>query len=457
MCDSAAYRSQCSTEQECDSDSTFGSPPTPPLSPTNLESDTEHHEVQFVSLERASDLSPVAGHSSSQPPTNEQPNTKITKGRHSLKDIRKMRKKRKMRKRFQRILKKKECAKQAIRTLEKEVKKEKELSKKNEAQIQRYKCMARSYWDRWQWELQKRKEVHREQALAARCLGLHTVPKNASIDSSQPHEINPDHLVDPVQNGKSSKLFIGRGSFSVVRLKTYREMIVAVKELLPHTLCCDVYNEARILNKLCHPFLPYLFGICTTTRPFRIVTQFHGIDSKPVTLRQELMSSENIPDSKSWMVICIQLLEAVKYLHSDVQVIHNDIQASNIVFTNANTSSGIEFSIHVVLIDFGKATSIESGVLHRLSEEEQMTYLSRYLHIAPEIVRGEYRQSTYSDIFSVGHVFTQIKDKGFFNSLPCHNKNKLFTLIQQCRSVRFDRRPNAIACLKTFQKISETL
>ena len=241
-------------------------------------------------------------------------------------------------------------------------------------------------------------------------------------------------------------------------------MTVAVKELLPHTLRCDVHTEARILNKLCHPFLPYLFGICTTSRPFRIVTQFHGIDSKPVTLRQALVSSnsENIPDSKSWMVIGIQLLEAVKYLHSDVQVIHNDIQASNIVFTNAttssaSTSSGIEFNIHVVLIDFGKATSIESGVLHRLSEEEQMTYLSRYLHIAPEVVHGEYRQSIYSDIFSVGHVFTQIKDKGFFNSLPCHNKSKLFSLIQQCRSVRFDKRPNAIACLKTFQKILETV
>ena len=135
------------------------------------------------------------------------------------------------------------------------------------------------------------------------------------------------------------------------------------------------------------------------------MTQFHGIDSKPVTLRQELVSSnsENIPDSKSWMVIGIQLLEAVKYLHSDVQVIHDDIQASNIVFTNAttslaSTSSGIEFNIHVVLIDFGKATSIESGVL---SEEEQMTYLSRFLHIAPEVVHGEYKQSIYSDISKI--------------------------------------------------------
>ena len=60
--------------------------------------------------------------------------------------------------------------------------------------------------------------------------------------------------------------------------------IHVVKELQPHTLLADVKKEAYILAQLSGPFLPFLFGICTLTEPYRIVTQFYGIGDSMMSL-----------------------------------------------------------------------------------------------------------------------------------------------------------------------------
>ena len=185
--------------------------------------------------------------------------------------------------------------------------------------------MARSYWDRWQWELQKRKEAHQDQVKLAR--SVQQLPSQSDLTSGQ-HEINPGNLSDPIQDGKPCEIYLGRGSFSVVRLQLYRNILVVVKEMLPRTVRKDVIHEAKILNKLCHPFLPYLFGVCTTVCPLRIITQFHGISSKTVTLRHELLSPQTITSAAAWIVVCTQLVEAVSYIHSEASVIHNDIKTA---------------------------------------------------------------------------------------------------------------------------------
>ena len=79
-----------------------------------------------------------------------------------------------------------------------------------------YKRIARTYWDRWQWELQKRK-----------------LPASAQQPTKlfQLHKIDPNDLNDPVIDGNAKEMYIGRGSFSVVRLQQYRGMKVAVNRL----------------------------------------------------------------------------------------------------------------------------------------------------------------------------------------------------------------------------------
>ena len=75
-------------------------------------------------------------------------------------------------------------------------------------------------WDRWQWELLKCKEGM-IQDLGRRC----TVGRSHdSTRSTKPliHNIDPKELCDPIQDGKPVEVFVGRGSFSVVRLQLYR-------------------------------------------------------------------------------------------------------------------------------------------------------------------------------------------------------------------------------------------
>ena len=70
--------------------------------------------------------------------------------------------------------------------------------------------MARSFWDRWQWELCKQKEELRDSLC------------QPSVEH-QPihHQIDSREFVDPICNGKSSTMYIGQGSFSVVRVQLY--------------------------------------------------------------------------------------------------------------------------------------------------------------------------------------------------------------------------------------------
>ena len=124
-------------------------------------------------------------------------------------------------------------------------------------------------------------------------------------------------------------MYVGRGAFGVVKLQVFRSMQVAVKELLPRTNRVDVLHEAQILSRLCHPFLPYLFGLRTAQKPYRIVIrQFHGIGEMSVTLSQ-CITKRIVDDENTWLVLCAQLLETFMYLHDEAKILHNDLTTNN--------------------------------------------------------------------------------------------------------------------------------
>ena len=149
------------------------------------------------------------------------------------------------------------------------------------------------------------------------------------------------------------------------------------------------------------PILQFLFGVSTSSLPLRIIMQFY---SKRLTLAQELVSSRHmIHDSTAWLLLCSQLMEAMLYLHTQIEIIHSDIKCNSILLADspsiASSSSshdGLPLQYHVVLIDLGKATECTRGRHYSLSEIE-VTYLT-HPHIAPEVTYGERPQSTSSDI-----------------------------------------------------------
>ena len=219
--------------------------------------------------------------------------------------------------------------------------------------------MSRCFWERWRWELAKRKEA----LLMCRRMAPIRTPNQPR---SRVQEIDPEMLSEPSFNEEHQECYIGRGSFGVVKLQVYRGIFVAVKELLPRSLKEDVQSEAEILSTLCHPFLLYMFGICTTSRPYKTIMQYHGfVDESTTTpplvhtLTHEVHKKEFSLKCTDWLNVCAQVLEAVNYLHYTAGILHNDIKNDNIIFGLPNITAATKYQI--LLIDFGKATTIKDG------------------------------------------------------------------------------------------------
>ena len=65
-------------------------------------------------------------------------------------------------------------------------------------------------------------------------------------------------------------------------------------------------------------------------------------------------------------------MEAIRYLHNDVSLLHNDLKCNNILVFKNIMSVGDGHAFQIVVIDFGsKATSVESGRTFSLSESDK--------------------------------------------------------------------------------------
>lgn len=238
--------------------------------------------------------------------------------------------------------------------------------------------------------------------------------------SSRFQEIEPSLLTNPVQkNGQIKDVFVGRGCFAVVKLQLFRGIKVAVKEVLPRTVLADVHHEASILMQLSHPYVPYLFGVCTQQQPYKIVMQFEGIADNTTTLTlNDAVLNKLITGETAWLTLCAKLMEALRYLHEEVSILHNDIKTNNIIIsekrvqTQRNSTSD-EVPVQIVLIDFGKATTIQEGKRYHLSWTEQAEHTRRYPHLAPELIEGITKQTQRTDMFSAGRILQHIIDADF--------------------------------------------
>ena len=175
----------------------------------------------------------------------------------------------------------------------------------------------------------------------------------------------------------------------------------------------DVKIEANILARFSHPYLPYLFGIVIKELPYRIVMQYHGISgySTSVTLHDTLSSSiANESIKKHILMFCCQLVEALSYLHCESHVLHNDLKPNNVVICDTLQPSDAEIGLQIVVIDFGKATTVDKGRRYSLNSLEKSEHIRRYPHIAPEVTEGITSQTTMSDVYSLGYVFQKVVD-----------------------------------------------
>ena len=336
------------------------------------------------------------------------------------------------------------------KALEAQLQHERALRSDSDKKVTLYRNMSRSYWERWQWELQRRKDIlARERAISRGFQGrdAHRAPII--------HEIDPELLRNPTDCDEN-QTYIGRGSFGVVRVQIYRGIKVAVKELLPRSLASDVRHEAGILAMFCHPYLPLLFGIHTATQPYKIVMQYHSLhqEGKSTTLYDVLSTSE-ICGEYTIVMLCIQLMEAVRYMHDDVKVLHNDLKCNNLLVCDSVAEppapSSSERCVQILIIDFGKATAVDSGKHYHLNDLEKTEYTRRYTHILPEVTEGLPRQTKMNDIYAVGGILQHVVGSRKLTTYEI--KKAVDDLATKCRSPKYFTRPSAAKALNYLQLI----
>ena len=342
-------------------------------------------------------------------------------------------------------LKRKKIKRSRVKFFKSKLEEERVLRAEASKKVTLYHKMSRSFWERWRWELQQRKEVmKREKVLLSGVNGVKT------RQALKIHEIDPQVLANPPHLLDDQLTYIGRGSFSVVKVQVYRGFKVAVKEYLPHSLAFDVRREARVLSMLCHPYLPLLFGVITSVRPFRLIMQYHALDGKDksITLDSVIRHPLVSITDKVMVLFCVQIMEALRYLHDDVSLLHNDLKCNNILVCDDMSSHHQAFQI--IVIDFGKATSVDGGRTFSLTESDKAEHYSLYAHIPPEVIEGVSSQTTMSDIYSAGCIIKCVSN----NSIR-HDDVKLAlnVVVMKCCSSEFCSRPKAQEVLDLLKQI----
>ena len=182
-------------------------------------------------------------------------------------------------------------------------------------------------------------------------------------------------------------------------------------------------NEATILARLCHPFLPHLFGVCLGHNPMKIVIQFHGISDKTITLGKQITSQPlRIMEGAEWLILTTQLLEALECLHDHAHTLHNDIKHDNILITE--DGNGDLLTYHIVLIDFGKATALQSGCHYTLSEREKSNTL---LNIPTSLRKWSMVNTSKVYIIAI-YIRLELSSENFLITIVshhCHHKRHM--------------------------------
>ena len=98
-----------------------------------------------------------------------------------------------------------------------------------------------------------------------------------------------------------------------------------------------------------------------------------------MTFKSLVLRNINDPQSE-WCRIMYECADALYYNHSK-EYLHNYLKGVNVII-NENSHS-----LHPVIIDLGKCSTIAGGKIYHLSPRDQEKYTKYHKHVAPEVVR----------------------------------------------------------------------
>jgi len=157
-----------------------------------------------------------------------------------------------------------------------------------------------------------------------------------------------------------------------------------------------------------------------------MITQFHGIDGRCVTLTSAV--NKYLWTGLSELARMFgEIVDALAFVHS-IGFLHNDIKGDNVIITQYN------ILFHPIIIDFGKSRKTQDAKHYCLSKKEQDIYRQRHCHIAPELIKGMQKQSSKSDIYSLGVLLANVCTK-------YHKYEQLSNIAKECMNDNPNVRP----------------
>ena len=197
-------------------------------------------------------------------------------------------------------------------------------------------------------------------------------------------------------------------------------------------------NEVNVLSQCCHPNIPLLFGIMTTSAGYKcLLMSFHGINGISYSVHSLLAKEADQLVTVAWKKVIVGSAKGLKHLHSHGKgpILHNDLKSDNIVVSNSFDCT------EPCIVDFGKACFQQNAKLYHLSTNDKAVYRKHHPQVAPELRDGICKQSMASDVYSFGRILAAINEEklsmpALTLSMPVHASSAM------CLDYDYTKRPS---------------
>ena len=244
------------------------------------------------------------------------------------------------------------------------------------------------------------------------------------IEISMEELEKPKNTFNPFDNLYTKECELGQGAFGKVikAIDNSTREEVAIKVLPKKRNNINIImKEVNILKGLSHPNIVKFHNFFESDTSIYIVMEY----LKGGTLKQYINQNKHTLNESTARVIIKQLLNAVKYLHSECDICHRDIKPDNIMLSNPDDITSLK------LLDFGLSSD----------SFEQKSFLDNcgtLIYMAPEQI-DNFTYSKSVDIWSIGIILYILLNKGHHPFHKAGDSNKEIIAKLKKAAIKYDK------------------
>ncbi|CAD6216224.1 GSCOCG00011297001-RA-CDS, partial [Cotesia congregata] len=186
---------------------------------------------------------------------------------------------------------------------------------------------------------------------------------------------------------KFTNTVLGSGSFGSVILSIWKNTEVAVKKMKASEEMKYIYREINIMDKIRHPNLISIMGVCSTESYFYIVMEYFKSQNLAIFMsKRDEMLDYAVKKNQNYS-IALQMCKAITFLHEfDPTILHKDIKPENILINNF---------FMIKICDFGLSKMCDGSTALEITVGQY--FRGTPLYMPPEILIDHTQGTTYSD------------------------------------------------------------